>query len=316
MAGSERLATGEDSHAMLTTLREDLARFGPGATDPPRLTLEEARAYNRRVALGHYENFPVVTWFLPAKLRQPFCDVYAFCRWSDDLGDELDSPEEALRLLDWWRTELQACPSGEARHPVFVALRETLRNHDLALEPFHDLITAFERDQRQTRYETYADLLDYCRYSANPVGRILLRLTGSESPRTLELSDDVCTGLQLINFWQDVARDWEIGRVYLPREDREQFGASETHIAKRHPTDAFRALLCCEVDRAEALLNQGRELGQLVDRSIRLDIRLFALGGLRICEKIRKQQHDVLTSRPRLNKGDLPLLFWRAWRWR
>lgn len=298
---------------MLATLSDDLARYGPDASMPSAVSLAEARAYTRRVALGHYENFPVVSWFLPAVLRQPFYDIYAFCRWADDLGDELGSPEESLRLLGWWRAELEQCLAGTARHPVYVALGETIRNKGLRGEPFDALIRAFERDQRQQRYETYADVLDYCRDSANPVGRILLQLTDSETPENLVLSDAVCTGLQLINFWQDVARDWAIGRVYLPLEDQQRFGVTEEMISASHATPEFRRLLRWEVDRAEQLLRTGYALGDSIDRSIRFDIRLFALGGLRLCEKIRNQNYDVLSSRPRLRKYDLPGMFWRAW---
>lgn len=298
---------------MLATLSDDLARYGPDASMPSAVSLAEARAYTRRVALGHYENFPVVSWFLPLALRQPFYDIYAFCRWADDLGDELGSPEESLRLLGWWRAGLEQCLAGTARHPVYVALGETIRNKGLRGEPFHALIRAFERDQRQQRYETYADLLDYCRDSANPVGRILLQLTDSETPENLMLSDAVCTGLQLINFWQDVARDWAIGRVYLPLEDQQRFGVTEEMISASQAAPEFRRLLRWEVDRAEHLLRTGYALGDSIDRSIRFDIRLFALGGLRLCKKIRNQNYDVLSSRPRLRKYDLPGMFWRAW---
>lgn len=299
---------------MLLTLQQDLDRWGPDAKHPQALTVAEAQQYTRKVALGHYENFPVVTWMLPRELRQPFYDVYAFCRWSDDLGDEIESQAESQRLLAWWRKELEHCLSGQAVHPVYVALHETFQKHNLTPQHFHDLITAFERDQVQTRYETFSDLEDYCLYSANPVGRILLELTGVQDQRAFELSDRVCTGLQLINFWQDVFRDWQINRIYLPEEDLRQFGVSTAEIQNRQASDAFRKLLKFQVDRAEQLLNAGEELGKIVPRSIRFDIRLFALGGLRLCEKIRLQNYDVLTSRPRLTKWDIPGLFWKSWR--
>jgi len=303
---------------MQTSFQAELVQWGPESlTASPKLSLSEARAYTRKTALGHYENFPVVSWLLPSHLRQPFYDIYAFCRWSDDLGDEVPSADESLRLLAWWRDELQAGIEFRARHPVCIAVGQTIADYQLDHAPFFDLITAFEQDQRQTRYQTFAELLEYCRYSANPVGRILLQLTGNLNERTAPLSDSVCTGLQLINFWQDVARDWEIGRVYLPQADLAEFGVSETDLAERNCTEAFRKLLQQEVERAESRLQAGRTLARMIDRNVRFDIRLFALGGLKICEKIRRHNYDVLTQRPQLNKSDLPSLLWQAsWSWR
>ncbi|MCA8987963.1 MAG: squalene synthase HpnC [Planctomycetaceae bacterium] len=276
------------------------------------MTVAEAEAYTRALARSHYENFPVVSFLLPAQLRQPFYNVYAFCRWSDDLGDELCSTEESLRALDWWRNELVRCEQGEARHPVMIALRQTMDQFPLPTEPFHDLISAFERDQTQQSYATIEELFDYCRQSANPVGRILLHLAGCYREETVKLSDDVCTGLQLINFWQDVARDWKIGRIYLPEADRLQFGVTEQTLEKCVSTAEFRSMLKYEVNRAEALLNSGFPLARLVSREIRIDIRLFALGGLAICRKIRQLDYRVLEQRPKLSKWDLPGLFLKA----
>jgi len=301
---------------MLTTLQSDLKRWGPDAESKSPLSLQESQAYTRKVALGHYENFPVVSWFLPKHLRQPFYDVYAFCRWADDLGDEIDSTAESLRLLAWWRDELRSAVNGMGRHPVFVALADTIPRYQLSSQNFHDLISAFEQDQQQTRYETYDDLLGYCRLSANPVGRILLELTEASDVENVVLSDDVCTGLQLINFWQDIARDWKIDRVYLPQQDLAKFGATEETIARGTATEEFRELVKFEVERAEQLLKSGEVLGNRVPKSIRFDIRLFALGGLKICEKVRRQNFDTLSNRPRLTKTDLPGLAWTAWRGR
>lgn len=299
---------------MLDTLQSDLNRWGPDASPGQPVSLEKARQYTKRVALGHYENFPVVSWCLPAHLRQPFYDVYAFCRWADDLGDEIDSTDESLRLLAWWREELQDCYAGRPKHPVYVALEQTIREFELSERHFQNLISAFEQDQQQTRYATREELVDYCTRSANPVGRILLELAKADSERNLLLSDDVCTGLQLINFWQDVARDYEINRVYLPQADMQQHGVTEQVFQSGIATDPFRTLLKEEVDWAESLLLSGRELALSIPASIRFDIRLFSLGGLKICEKIRKQEYDTLSSRPKLKKFDLPVLFWRAWR--
>lgn len=238
--------------------------------------------------------------------------MYAFCRWADDLGDEVESSEESLSLLAWWRSGLEDCLNGSARHPVYVALGETIRQRNVPPELFHDLISAFERDQRQTRYETYSDLQSYCVQSANPVGRILLHLADAANDETLRLSDNVCTGLQLINFWQDVHRDLQIGRVYLPQEDLNRYDVRENDLATGRSTPAFQRLLAFQVDRAEQLLLSGGPLAQQVPRNIRFDIRLFALGGLHLCDKIRQIDYRVLEQRPKLSKADLLSLAWKA----
>src|SRR4051794_22415222 len=199
------------------TFAEELARFGPDARHPP-LSLSQARAYCARLTHGHYENFSVVSWLLPRRLHRPFHSVYAYCRWADDLADETGGGPRALELLRWWKRQLLRCYEGEATHPVFIALLPTIRAFRIPPRPFLDLLFAFEQDQLVKRYPSYEQLLDYCRCSANPVGRLVLYLCGLFTPERAELSDRVCTGLQLANFWQDVARDWDIGRVYLPEE--------------------------------------------------------------------------------------------------
>lgn len=293
--------------------RQLIANWGPdAAVQPCTMSVKDAQHLTKSIALGHYENFPVVSFFLPRHLRQPFYDIYAFCRWSDDLGDELPSTEEALRHLKWWRGELELCLNGTARHPITIALAETIQKFSLPAEPFHDLISAFERDQIQNRYETFSDLLSYCRQSANPVGRLLLHLTNSATPSNLQLSDDICTGLQLINFWQDIGRDLEMDRIYLPREDLQQFGVTEVDLQKKISTENCQQLLAFEVNRAELLLMSGKELSRKVPRSIRLDIRLFALGGQTICKKIRQIDYRVLENRPKLSKWDAPGLLAKA----
>lgn len=293
--------------------RQILKTWGPDATDQPStIPLADARQFTKSIALGHYENFPVVSFFLPRHLRQPFYDIYAFCRWSDDLGDELPSTEESLRHLKWWREEFERSLTGDACHPITIALAEAIQQFSLPAEPFHDLISAFERDQIQNRYETYTDLLSYCQQSANPVGRLLLHLAESATPSNLQLSDDVCTGLQLINFWQDVSRDLEIDRIYLPEEDLQHYGVTEADLQKKVSTNNFQQLLAFEVNRAEQLLMSGRELSRNVPHSIRLDIRLFALGGLAICKKIRRIDYRVLEIRPKLSKWDAPGLLTKA----
>src|SRR5271156_632081 len=203
-------------------------------------SLEQAREYCRRLARTHYENFSVATWFLPKHLRQDFLNVYAYCRISDDLGDEVGDATAALTLLDEWQAELEACYRGSPRHPVFVALAETVRKFEIPQHEFSDLLIAFRQDQSVTRFETFPDVLAYCRYSANPVGHLVLYLCGYRDAERQQLSDYTCTALQLANFWQDVARDYDKGRIYLPLESLAKFGVTEDDIAQRRCTPQFR----------------------------------------------------------------------------
>jgi squalene synthase HpnC len=274
---------------------------------PPAMTAGEARQYCARLARSHYENFHVVTFLLPARLRQDFYNVYAYCRWADDLGDEAGDPERATRLLELWREQLAACysalrtPHSEIRlHPVFVALAETIRGHDIPPQPFYDLITAFLQDQRVTRYPTYADLVGYCRYSANPVGRLVLYLCGYRDEERQRLSDFTCTALQLANFWQDVRVDLEKGRVYIPLEDIGRFGYSEEALGRLEFNARFGELMHFEVERARDLFLAGLPLAKRVDRRLAADIELFSRGGLAILERIEQRGYDVLSERPAL----------------
>ncbi|QDT17836.1 squalene synthase HpnC [Alienimonas californiensis] len=265
----------------------------------------DAREHVHRLATRHYENFPVASVVLPADLRPHFHAVYAFCRWADDLGDEVPGADASLALLDWWRGETTAMFAGEPpRHPVFVALKPTAQRFALTPEPFLDLISAFEQDQTVTHYETFADLHDYCRRSADPVGRIVLKLLSAHTPEHVALSDSVCTGLQLINFWQDVARDADIGRRYLPTEDLARFGYSLDDYAARRTTPAFLDLMRFEVDRAAELLAAGRPLADRLGGRFGIAIDLFASGGLAICGKVRRLDYRVWDLRPKLGKRD------------
>ena len=283
---------------------------------PPAMTAGEARRYCAALARSHYENFHVVTFLLPTRLRQDFYNVYAYCRWADDLGDEAGDPERATRLLELWREQLAGCysalrtPQSALRlHPVFVALAETIRGHDIPPQPFYDLITAFLQDQRVTRYPTYADLLSYCRYSANPVGRLVLHLCGYGDEERQRLSDFTCTALQLANFWQDVRVDLKKGRVYIPLEDIERFGYSEEALGRLEFNECFRELMRFEVERARALFLAGLPLAQRVDRRLAADIDLFSRGGLAILARIEQRGYDVLSERPALTgRGKLRLL--------
>ncbi len=277
-----------------------------------RPTLEQARAYCRRLAQSHYENFHVASWFLPHRLRPHFYSIYAYCRIADDLGDETGNREQSLALLDLWGVELDACYRGETRHPVFVALAETIRACEIPQKPFADLLIAFRQDQTVTRYRTMEEVLEYSRYSANPVGRLVLYACGYRDDERFRLSDFTCSGLQLANFWQDIAVDYAAGRIYLPLGDMERYGVDEAMILRGIATPEFRQLLSYEVDYVRQMLLQGMPLIQSVDRELALDLDLFSQGGLEILRAIERQQYDVLSSRPAISKGRKAGLLLRA----
>lgn len=292
----------------------ELARYGP---DRPAVPVDPAaaRVYCRRLACGHYENFTVASALLPRHLLRHFHAVYAFCRWADDLADESGGGARALGLLRWWREELQACYEGQPSHPVLVALRETVRAFDIPPEPFHDLLFAFEQDQLVKSYRTYGQLQDYCRCSANPVGRLVLYLFRSFDAEKAALSDHICTALQLANFWQDVSRDYDIGRVYLPEDDRDRFGYGEEDLAGRRFTPAFAELMRFQVDRTRDLFYRGFPLIGRVPVEARADVELFIRGGLAILRKIESQGFDVWRRRPALAKWEKgALLAGAVWR--
>ncbi len=314
-------------------------------TTPSTWTIEAARRYCERLARSHYENFTVGSWLVPRdKLRHIYA-VYAFCRTVDDLGDEAtvgsrgsEAPPEVdtisllaarlegstggfggddrayrLALLDLWQAELEACYSGTPTHPVMVALRESIGAFDLPREPFLKLIEANRMDQWNQRYPTYGDLLHYCEHSANPVGRLFLYLFGYRDEGRQEMADATCTALQLTNFWQDVARDYRKGRIYLPLEDMERFGYSEEELARGVVTPEFRKLLAFEVERAMDLFRRGAPLAPTLEGAARLDVALFTRGGVTVLEAIRKQRYDVLTVRPSLSRARKAGLFLSTW---
>lgn len=266
-------------------------------------SLDEARVWCKSLAESHYENFHVATWFLPAALRPHFHSIYAYCRVSDDLGDEVDDASESLALLDVWNEELDACYEGRVRHPVFVALEETIRECRIPKEPFANLLLAFRQDQTVTRYPTMLDLMGYCRYSANPVGRLVLYATGEASEENFRYSDATCTGLQLANFWQDVSVDWHKGRVYIPQQDMEFFGVSEDTIAAGIATPEFRNLIKFEVDFARGRFEEGLALISRVNRELAVDLDLFSRGGIEILNAIEQHDYDVLAARPAISKS-------------
>jgi squalene synthase HpnC len=264
--------------------------------------VRESLEYTRWLATRHYENFHVVSFLLPKHLHQDFYNVYAFCRWADDLGDEIGDVQESLRLLAWWRVELYAMYAGKASHPVFVALRETAERRQLPIQWFDDLIQAFEQDQTITRYRNFEQLFDYCRYSANPVGRLVLGLCGYHDAPRQSLSDATCTALQLANFWQDVIVDLEKDRVYLPLDLLERHGYSLENLSKRQFDPNFRAAMKEAVEIARDLFHQGLPLADQVDRRLAIDLELFSRGGLKILDKIEQQDYNVLSSRPSITK--------------
>lgn len=290
----------------------DALKRDGAAAELPTVDREQARGYTRNLAATHYENFPVVTRVLPAHLRQHFANIYAYCRWSDDLGDEIGDPKRSLELLDWWEAELRRCYSGTPTHPVMLALSETIQRFDIPEQPFLDLLTAFRRDQQQVRYETFSDLLDYCRCSANPVGHLVLFLCDRFNDENAELSDLICTGLQLANFWQDIAVDVEKGRIYVPREDWTRFAVAETDFLEKRFTPAMHELLAFEVERADEFLRRGMILPRRIPGRLGIVVAMLALGGRVILRKIRRVGYNVFRERPKLGKWDLPGLASRA----
>jgi len=271
-------------------------------------TRDESLAYTRWLATHHYENFHVVSFLLPKRLHQDFYNVYSFCRWADDLGDEIGDTGESLRLLAWWRRELQRMYAGQPAHPVFVALAETAARHELPQETFDDLIKAFEQDQTVARYRNFPELFQYCRYSANPVGRLVLGLCGYRDAARQELSDATCTALQLANFWQDVIVDLEKDRVYLPLDVLDRYGYPVEDLFARRFDDRFRQAMKEVIGVAQELFLKGLPLAGKVDRRLSIDLELFSRGGLKILEKIEQQDYNVLGSRPSISKVERVVL--------
>ncbi|MEX1040908.1 MAG: squalene synthase HpnC [Pirellulaceae bacterium] len=296
----------------MSTFRDDLVRYGPGG-DFSTASQAEALAYCEDLTRRHYENFTVASWLLPQRLRPHFASIYGFCRWSDDLADEIDDRSESLRLLSWWNQQLEACYQGTPRHPVMVALRQTIQEFDIPITPFQDLISAFRQDQIVTRYETFAQLEDYCRRSANPVGHLVLYLGRSVTPESQAYADQVCTGLQLINFWQDLRRDWEINRVYLPAEDFARFDlpADDLAMAARQPR--FKELVKFQVDRAEEYLRRGAPIVGEVSDDLKVDVALFVEGGLATVQAVRRFGYDTWNRRPEVSRLTKLRLLTKAW---
>lgn len=273
-------------------------------------TAGEAFIYCQRLAVSHYENFSVASWLLPRALRRHVYAVYAFCRHVDDLGDE--APGDRLGLLDEWQAELERCYHSTPRHPILVALRETIRCFAIPPQPFLKLIEANRMDQRISRYPTFEELLRYCDHSANPVGHLFLYLFGYADAERQRVADATCTALQLTNFWQDIAVDLGKGRVYIPQEDMARFGYSEEGLERGVADDSFRALMAFEVGRTRELFAKGLGLLDRVDGRLRVDLKLFSLGGLAVLEALERNGYDVFRRRPRLSRWRKAALFVRG----
>ena len=262
-----------------------------------------AQQYCWKLAHSHYENFSVVSTLLPRDMRQDFCNVYAFCRTADDLGDEVHDQSKSLALLDRFRDETRSLFAGNPKTIIFQALADTVERHRIPINPFLDLIDAFEQDQRVDRYDTYADLAQYCTRSANPVGRLVLYLCGYGDATRQQLSDQTCTALQLANFWQDVRRDLvERNRIYLPMETMDRFGLTEASLTSLSSSDAYRDCIRFEVDRCEQLFTRGEALLPMLSDRVRPQVALFGQGGRAILAAIRKRDFDTLTRRPSLSR--------------
>jgi squalene synthase HpnC len=266
------------------------------------MTVLDAEQYTRKLATTHYENFHVVSFLLPKHLHQDFYNVYAYCRSADDLADEIPDATESLKQLNGWRGELDRMYAGEAEHPVFVALKGTVEKYGIPKQPFADLIRAFIQDRNVSRYQTWDEVLDYCVYSANPVGRLVLYLCGYSDAERQGLSDATCTALQLANFWQDITVDQQKDRVYLPLDllAKHQYTVDELFAHKFD--DRFRAIMREAVDRARELFLAGLPLTSMVNRRLAVDLELFSRGGMCVLDKIEQQGYDVLSRRPKISK--------------
>ena len=278
---------------------------------------EEAFRYCERLARTHYENFTVGTWLLPKNLRGHVFNIYAYCHSVDDLGDE--AVGDRLALLDDWEKDLRRCYDGTPEHPVLLALQATIEKYDIPIEPFLKLVEANRMDQTIKRHPNYDDLLHYCDHSANPVGHLVLYLFGYRDEERQKLADATCTALQLANFWQDVSRDMDMERIYIPLEDMEQFGYSESDLRRRLFNEQFKHLLAFEVERAGELFHEGLKLVDLVRDDLRVDLELFSRGGMKVLDSIEEINYNVLRQRPAISKLDklrilVPVLIKHKWR--
>ncbi|MGB2957273.1 MAG: squalene synthase HpnC [Bacteroidota bacterium] len=272
---------------------------------PSGMDTRKAFRHCLEVARRHYENFPVASIFIPWDLRPHVAAIYAFARAADDMADEgTDPPAARLERLDAWERRLDACYRGEPDHPVFVALADTVRRYDISRKPLADLLQAFRMDVTRTRYDRFEDLMEYCRHSANPIGHLVLSLFDKAGERNGELSDLICTALQLTNFWQDVSLDWEKGRLYVPLEDLARFGYTEDDLRHAVADDRFRRLMEFEVSRTREMFRTGKELLSHVGGALRFELLLTYRGGMAVLDAIENQGYAVLSDRPVLSAWD------------
>ena len=285
-------------------------------------TIEEAESYCTQIAKSHYENFIISNWFTPPEIRQHIENIYAFCRYGDDLGDDAPfPPEKRLLLLEEWESDLKRAAdedwSGQPQHPILLAVQKTAKQHSIPLQPFIDLIHAFKMDQTKNRYQNWDELKEYCIHSADPVGHLFLYVYGHDDQTMRNLADNTCTALQLANHWQDVERDLEQDRIYIPLEDMERFGYTIEMYQNKEVNEQWKALMKHEVDRAQNLFNEGRKLWPEVDPRLAVDLRMFTLGGEAVLRSIRKQKYDTFRKRPRVSKVKQVRLFistWLSWK--
>ncbi|MBI3406596.1 MAG: squalene synthase HpnC [Acidobacteria bacterium] len=279
---------------------------------PPGASLADAERYTRWLATHHYENFNVASWLLPRHLHQHFYNVYSYCRWADDLGDEVPETSRALQLLDEWEEELRHCYSGTPHHAVFVALSKTVHELDIPVQPFADLLTAFRQDQRVHRYPNWDSVLHYCVYSANPVGRLVLYLCGYRDEERQRLSDATCTALQLANFWQDVNRDLDKDRIYIPLDLLHAHGLSEEDLFARKFRPEYVPLMKELIARTRGLFDAGLPLAEKVSPELRLDIELFSRGGVAVLDAIENIGYNTIERRPTISRAAQVRLLGRA----
>jgi phytoene synthase len=278
-------------------------------------SLRDAQDLCARITRDHYENFPVASRLVPADLRPAVQAIYAFARIADDFADEPAHEGRRMQRLDEWGRMLEECFRGEAIHPVFIALREAIGRHGLPPEPFRDLLAAFRMDVTTRRYPDFQALLGYCRLSADPVGRLILKLFGHDEPGLRAWSDSICTALQLTNHWQDVAIDARQDRIYLPADDRGRLGVTDADLAAGRMSEGFPTLMRALAERTRALFDAGRPLCDAVGGRLRLELRLTWIAGRRVLERLERAGFDVFRRRPRLGAGDAAVILWRAARW-
>ncbi|MGC2165785.1 MAG: squalene synthase HpnC [Gallionella sp.] len=264
--------------------------------------------------VDHYENFPVASILMPRRLRKPVAAIYHFARAADDIADEGDLDDaERLRQLDEFRDELSRISSDTTPiAPLFQVLATEIHQHGLPMQPFYELLDAFSQDVIKKRYDNFDELHGYCKRSANPVGNLLLHLYGEATPVNLAYSDAICTSLQLINFWQDIARDFTIGRIYLPADDMQRYGVDQQHLARGHADGRWQTLMKFQVDRARALMLSGKPLGSILTGRIGLEMRMIIAGGLRVLDKLENVNYNMFKSRPVLRPYDWVIMLLKS----